>query len=178
MRYGQIRHYDIANGEGIRTSIFVTGCTHNCPNCFNVEYQNFQAGELWTDKETATVVDYINDPNVAGLTLLGGEPMQNVEGLIEVVRAVRAAQPQKNIWVYSGYTWEEIISDPVRLSLLRLCDVLVDGRFVDALRDPALRFRGSSNQRVIAIGESLLQGKVVLHRDIHTHRPITTTADT
>lgn len=178
MRYGQIRHYDIANGEGIRTSIFVTGCTHNCPKCFNVEYQNFQAGNLWTDKETATVVDYINDPNVAGLTLLGGEPMQNVEGLIEVVRAVRAAQPQKNIWVYSGYTWEEIISDPVRLSLLRLCDVLVDGRFVDALRDPALRFRGSSNQRVIAIGESLLQGKVVLHRDIHTHRPITTTADT
>lgn len=178
MRYGQIRHYDIANGEGIRTSIFVTGCTHNCPNCFNVEYQNFQAGELWTDKETATVVEYINDPNVAGLTLLGGEPMQNVEGLIEVVCAVRAAQPQKNIWVYSGYTWEEIISDPVRLSLLRLCDVLVDGRFVDALRDPALRFRGSSNQRVIAIGESLLQGKVVLHQDIHTHRPITTTAET
>ncbi len=165
MRYGQIRHYDIANGEGIRTSIFVTGCTHKCPNCFNEEYQDFQAGNEWTESETEQIIDYLSDPNVAGLTLLGGEPMQNVDGLCKVVRAVRAAQPGKTVWIYSGYTWEEIIADEERLSLLRLCDVLVDGRFIDALRDPALRFRGSSNQRVINIAESLLADEVVLHRD-------------
>ncbi len=172
MRYGQIRQYDIANGEGIRTSIFVTGCTHKCPECFNEEYQNFQAGNEWTDEETATVVRYVSDPNVSGLTLLGGEPMQNTEGLCSVVRAVRAAVPEKTVWVYSGYTWEQIVSDARRLSLLRLCDVLVDGLFVNALRDPALRFRGSSNQRIIDIGQSLLTGDVVLHRDHLTGEPI------
>ncbi len=168
MRYGQIRRYDIANGEGIRASIFVTGCTHKCPNCFNEEYQDFQAGQEWTDTQTQEIIDYVSDPNVSGLTLLGGEPMQNVEGLRSVVRAVRAAQPTKTIWVYSGYTWEEILADENRLSLLRLCDVLVDGRFIDALRDPALRFRGSSNQRVIDIAKSLLAGEVILHVDVHT----------
>lgn len=172
MRYGQIRRYDIANGEGIRTSIFVTGCMHHCPECFNEEYQDFKAGNEWTDTETATVLQYVSDPNVSGLTLLGGEPMQNTDGLCRVVRAVRAAQPQKSVWVYSGYTWEQILTDSRRLSLLRLCDVLVDGLFVNALRDPALRFRGSSNQRVIDIARSLLAGEVVMYRDRLTGEPI------
>lgn len=86
MNYGQIRKLDIANGNGIRTSIFVTGCTHKCFNCFNEEYQNPQAGKLWTDKETAEVLTYVSDPNVSGLTLLGGEPFQNVDGLLPVVK--------------------------------------------------------------------------------------------
>lgn len=164
MRYGQIRRYDIANGVGIRTSIFVTGCTHHCPECFNEEYQDFQAGMLWTDKETDEVVRYVQDENVEGLTLLGGEPMQNTEGLIPVVQKVRA-ETGKSVWVYSGYRWEEILGDEKRTALLRECDVLVDGRFVNALRDPMLRFRGSSNQRVIDIQKSLAAGEVVLYRD-------------
>lgn len=172
MRYGQIRHYDIANGEGIRSSIFVTGCTHKCPNCFNEEYQDFHAGTEWTQKETDEIIAYVSDPNVAGLTLLGGEPMQNTSGLCKIVRAVREAQPHKTVWVYSGYTWEEILEDEKRMALLRLCDVLVDGRFVDALRDPMLRFRGSSNQRVIDIAKSLLANEVVLYIDPLTGRPV------
>lgn len=168
MRYGQIRQYDIANGEGIRTSVFVTGCTHKCPACFNEEYQDFTAGQLWTEETTAEVLRYLSGPEVAGLTLLGGEPMQNVGGLRSLVRRVREEYPLKSVWVYSGYTFEEILADEERLSLLRLCDVLVDGRFVNALRDPALRFRGSSNQRIIDISGSLAAGEVVLHRDIHT----------
>lgn len=162
MNFGQIRKYDIANGDGIRTSIFVTGCTHKCFNCFNEEYQNPEAGQLWTKAQTDLVVDYICDPNVAGLTLLGGEPFQNVGGLLPVVKAVRQAAPEKSIWVYSGYTFEELLQDEAKISLLKECDILVDGRFVDALKDPALRFRGSSNQRILDVAKSLAQGIAVL----------------
>lgn len=162
MRYGQIRKYDIANGTGIRTSIFVTGCTHHCFNCFNEEYQNPQFGQEWTDKETQEVVDYVSDPNVSGLTLLGGEPFQNVDGLIGVCDAVRKAVPHKTIWAYSGYVWDDIISNPERKALLEQVDILVDGRFVDELKDPSLKFRGSSNQRIIDVKKSLVEGKIVL----------------
>ena len=166
MRYGQIRKYDIANGTGIRASIFVTGCTHKCYNCFNEEYQDPNFGKEWTDKETQEVVDYVSDPNVSGLTLLGGEPFQNVEGLKAVCDAVRAAAPDKTIWAYSGYTLENILSDPVRKSLLEKVDILVDGQFVDALKDPALKFRGSSNQRIIDVKETLKQGTLVLAENV------------
>lgn len=171
MRYGQIRRYDIANGAGIRTTVFVTGCTRHCPNCFNIEYQDFNAGQEWTDKETKQVIEYLKDSNVAGLTLLGGEPMQNTEGLVKLVREIKK-EVQKNIWVWSGYLWEEIIEDPKKKELLEECDVLVDGPFIDALKDPALWFRGSSNQRVIDIKESLKAGKVVLYRDEITGKEI------
>lgn len=162
MNYGQIRKYDIANGNGIRTSIFVTGCTHKCFNCFNEEYQNPQAGSVWTDKETAEVIAYVSDPNVAGLTLLGGEPFQNVDGLLPVVTKVRETVPHKDIWAYSGYTWDEIVACPSKRALLEQCDILVDGKFVDALRDPSLRFRGSKNQRIIDVKQSLATGEVVI----------------
>lgn len=165
MRYGQIRHYDIANGLGIRTSIFVTGCTHHCFNCFNEEYQNPKAGQEWTEKETEEIINNLKDPNVSGLTLLGGEPFQNIDGLVEVVKAARAAVPEKDIWTYSGYTFEQILEDLEKIKLLELCDVLVDGLFVDALKDPSLKFRGSSNQRVIDIKKSLAIGDVVLYLD-------------
>lgn len=162
MRYGQIRKYDIANGTGIRTSIFVTGCTHHCFNCFNEEYQDPNFGKEWTDKETQEVLTDVTDPNVSGLTLLGGEPFQNVEGLKAVCDAVRAAAPHKTIWAYSGYVWDDIISNPERKSLLERVDILVDGRFVDELKDPSLKFRGSSNQRIIDVKKSLAESKVVL----------------
>ena len=162
MRYGQLRKYDIANGDGIRTTLFVTGCTHGCFNCFNEEYQSFAAGELWTDEAEDTLLSYLQDEQVAGLTLLGGEPFQNREGLIPVLRHVREIVPEKSIWVYSGYTWEELIADALSLEMLQLCDILVDGPYVDALRDPVLAFRGSSNQRIIDIKKSLAHGQVVL----------------
>lgn len=162
MRYGQIRQYDIANGDGIRTSIFVMGCTHGCYNCFNEEYQDFNAGKEWTEAETELVISYVTNSNCSGLTLLGGEPFQNVDGLLPVVEAVRRAVPNKNVWAYSGYRWEEIINDSTRRSLLEVVDILVDGRFVDALKDPSLRFRGSSNQRIIDVKASLASNSVVL----------------
>lgn len=160
MNFAQIRKYDVANGTGIRTVIFVTGCTHNCRNCFNKDYQDFNYGEVWTDAETEKVIEYLEDDNVSGLTLLGGEPMQNLD-LIEVLKSVRA-RVNKPIWVYSGYTYEEILENKKRTELLELCDVLVDGRFVEELKDLKLKFRGSSNQRIIDVKKSLEQGKVVL----------------
>lgn len=162
MHYGQIRRYDIANGIGIRSTIFVTGCTRKCPECFNTEYQDFNAGKEWTDKETELIISYLKDPNVEGLTLLGGEPMQNTEGLVEIVKAIKK-EVNKSVWVYSGYKWEEILQDPDKKALLEICDVLVDGPFIIALRDMRLHFRGSSNQRIIDIQESLKQGKIVLY---------------
>ena len=161
MRYGQIRKMDIANGPGIRTSVFVTGCTHHCYNCFNEEYQNPDFGTLWTDKETDQVISYLKEPTISGLTLLGGEPMQNTDGLIPVIRRVREAV-DTNIWVYSGYVYEELVKDEGRKTLLELCDVLVDGPFQEALKDPGLYFRGSSNQRIIDVKETQKQKQVVL----------------
>lgn len=165
MRYGQIRNYDIANGPGIRTTIFVTGCTHRCKGCFNELYMDFNYGTPWTEVQTELILKCLKDPSISGLTVLGGEPMQNAEGLIPVLTKVRESigrGSEKTIWLYSGYTFEEILADEKKVSLLSLCDVLVDGRFVEELKNPRLKFRGSENQRVINVGESLKIGDVVL----------------
>lgn len=161
MNYAQIRKYDVANGPGIRTVIFVTGCTHNCKECFNKEYQDFNFGDPWTDKETETVKDYLNQPEVAGLTVLGGEPFQNVEGLVPLLKEIRSST-DKDIWIFSGDTFETIKEDAKKFELLKLCDVLVDGPFVNELKDLRLKFRGSSNQRIIKIKDSIEEDKVVL----------------
>lgn len=162
MRYGQIRQYDIANGPGIRATVFVTGCSRRCVNCFNEEYQDFNAGSEWTAAETERLISYLQDDTNSGLTLLGGEPMENAEDLLELVQAVRRAAPEKSIWVYSGFLYEEILTQPARKALLEACDVLVDGPFVDALKDPGLYFRGSSNQRIIDVAKSREAGRAVL----------------
>ncbi|WP_019138880.1 anaerobic ribonucleoside-triphosphate reductase activating protein [Peptoniphilus timonensis] len=161
MNFAQIRKYDVANGPGIRTTIFVTGCTHNCHNCFNEEYQDFNYGDTWTDKETEEVIRYLKLDEVKGLTLLGGEPFQNEIDLLQVIRDIKK-EVQKDIWIFSGYSYEEILKDQDKKKLLEECDVLVDGRFVEALKDLKLRFRGSSNQRIIDIQKSLDENKVVL----------------
>ena len=161
MNYAQIRKYDVANGPGIRTTIFVTGCTHNCKECFNKEYQDFNFGDPWTDKDTEMVKDYLNQPEVAGLTLLGGEPFQNVEGLVPLLKEIRKST-DKDIWIFSGDTFEAIKADEKKFELLKLCDVLVDGPFVIELKDLRLKFRGSSNQRIIKIKDSIEEDKVVL----------------
>lgn len=161
MNFAQIRKYDVANGPGIRTTIFVTGCTHKCHNCFNEEYQDFDFGDPWTQKETDEVIKDLKLDEVKGLTILGGEPFQNEVDLLEVLRDIKK-EVQKDIWIFSGYTYEEILKDEDKKKLLEECDILVDGRFVEALKDLNLRFRGSSNQRIIDVQKSLESNEVVL----------------
>ena len=161
MNFAQIRKYDVANGPGIRTTIFVTGCTHKCHNCFNEEYQDFDFGDPWTQQETDEVIEDLKLDEVRGLTILGGEPFQNEVDLLEVLRDIKK-EVQKDIWIFSGYTYEEILKDEDKKKLLEECDVLVDGRFVEALKDLSLRFRGSSNQRIIDVQKSLESNEVVL----------------
>ncbi len=161
MNFAQIRKYDVANGPGIRTTIFVTGCTHKCHNCFNEDYQDFNFGNPWTHKETDEVIEDLKLDEVRGLTILGGEPFQNEVDLLEVLRDIKK-EVQKDIWIFSGYTYEEILKDQDKKKLLEECDVLVDGRFVEALKDLSLRFRGSSNQRIIDVKKSLEANEVVL----------------
>lgn len=161
MNFAQIRKYDVANGPGIRTTIFVTGCTHKCHNCFNEEYQDFDFGDPWTQKETDEVIEDLKLDEVRGLTILGGEPFQNEVDLLEVLRDIKK-EVQKDIWIFSGYAYEEILKDQDKKKLLEECDVLVDGRFVEALKDLNLRFRGSSNQRIIDVQKSLESNEVVL----------------
>lgn len=161
MNYGQIRKYDVANGEGIRTSIFVTGCNHHCKGCFNEEYQDFDFGEKWTDKETREVIEDLKLQEVSGLTLIGGEPMEHPKELREIIKKIKR-EVDKSIWVYSGFTYEKILEDEEKLALLKECDILVDGLFIEKELDLRLRFRGSRNQRVIDIQKSLANGKVTI----------------
>lgn len=157
-----MRQYDIANGPGIRSTIFVTGCSRHCFNCFNPEYQDPRAGQEWTDKEMKQLLSWLSAPTNSGLTLLGGEPMENTDGLTQIVQNVKQAMPDKSVWVYSGFTYDEIIQDPQKKALLDVCDVLVDGPFVDDLKDPGLYFRGSSNQRVIDLKATRTSGQITL----------------
>ena len=171
MRYGQIRQYDIANGPGIRATVFVTGCSRHCVNCFNEEYQDFNAGSEWTAAETERLISYLQDDTNSGLTLLGGDPMEpeNQRALLPFVKKVRARLPQKNIWCYTGYTFRDgAIEEPqanceVTRELISLFDVLVDGRFEESLKDIRLKFRGSSNQRVIDVKRSISENNIVLY---------------
>lgn len=161
MRYGQIRRYDVGNGPGIRSSIFVTGCSHKCPGCFNEEYQDFKAGKEWTDQENQLLISYLSDSNVKGLTILGGEPFQNIKGLVDMIKAVKK-EVDKEIWIYSGYLFEDLIVREDAWELLSLCDVLVDGLFIEEEKNLKLKFRGSENQRIIDLKQSLALSKPIL----------------
>ena len=162
MNYGQIRKYDIANGPGIRTSFFVTGCSLNCKNCFNKDYQDPKFGSPWTEREDDLIISYLKDPNVSGLTILGGEPFEHKQALINIITKIREIV-NKPIWIYSGHSFEKLVQDDKALALLSLVDVLVDGPFIEDLKDLSLHFRGSSNQRIIDVGESLKKDKVILY---------------
>lgn len=154
MNYGQIREYDIANGPGIRATLFVTGCSHHCYNCFNQEYWDHNAGKVFDEKAEHLLVNYLKHPQISGLTILGGEPFENTHGLVKFINENLKGQEWfkgKDIWCYSGYTIDQIINDPEKRKLLELIDVLVDGKFVDSLKDPSLKFRGSSNQNIYKI---------------------------
>lgn len=168
MNYSAIKNYDIANGLGVRVTLFVSGCTHHCEGCFNEETWSFSSGKPFTKETEDEIIKLLSPDYIKGLTLLGGEPMEKVNqaALYPFVKRVKEAYPDKNIWCYSGYTLDEITKGcahtDVTDALLGFIDVLVDGEFKKELYSIALKFRGSSNQRVIDLKETLKQGKTVL----------------
>ena len=171
MNYGEIKKNDIANGLGVRTTLFVSGCTHHCKGCFQPQTWDFSFGKPYTKEVEDGIIASLSPYYIAGLTLLGGEPMEpaNQAVLLPLLRRVRAEMPSKNVWCYSGYTFEELTGKtPSRArcghtdEMLSLIDVLVDGEFKEELKDIRLRFRGSSNQRVIDVGKTLASGEIVL----------------
>jgi len=155
MYYAQIRKFDVANGPGIRSSLFVSGCTHKCPGCFNEAYQTFGFGKLWTKEVENQFIDQLKNPNIQGVSILGGEPMDQISTneLLTLVKRIKK-EIGLNIWIYSGYTYEEILKNPKRREILNYCDVLVDGKFIKELKDLKLKFRGSKNQRIIDVKQS------------------------
>lgn len=171
MNYASIKKMDVANGPGIRMSLFVSGCTHHCKGCFNEEAWDFNYGNPFTQKEIDYIIDYVSDEHIRGLTLLGGEPLEHVnqQGLLPLLRQLRSRCPKKTIWCFTGYDFEkDVISRmmkeyPETPELLSYIDVIVDGRFVEELKDLSLRFKGSSNQRTIDVKKSLDAGSVVLY---------------
>lgn len=173
MYYGNIKYNDIANGVGVRTTLFVSGCTHHCKGCFQTQTWCFSFGEPFTDEIARQIIDSLHDPWIDGLTLLGGEPMEpsNQEALLPFVKQVRDAVPEKTIWMYTGDIYEDL-TDPASPrhtqytdELLSLINVLVDGPFMQERKDITLRFRGSSNQRIIDLAATRAAGKVVLWHD-------------
>lgn len=170
MNYANIKYNDIANGEGVRVSLFVSGCTHHCKNCFNKETWDFNYGRPFDKSVEDEIIKNLEPDYINGLTLLGGEPMEpaNQQGLLNFVKRVKAIYPNKTIWCYSGYLFDKELLQPSRAfctwtrELLSYIDILVDGEFVEELKDITLRFKGSSNQRIIDVQESLKNNCVVL----------------
>lgn len=173
MNYATIKNCDIANGPGVRVSLFVSGCTHHCKGCFNEVAWDFDYGQPFTQQTIDDILDMLRPAYIKGITLLGGEPFepQNQLALVDLLRQVRASYPEKTVWAFSGYLFDKDIApgklgDPeVTRELLSYVDVLVDGRFVEEKKNLSLRFRGSSNQRLIDVSASLEKGEVILWED-------------
>ena len=173
MNYAALKNCDIANGPGVRVSLFVSGCTHRCKGCFNEIAWDFDYGQPYTEQTQEMILDMLAPDHVQGITLLGGEPFdpRNQEGLLGLVRAIREKYPTKSIWCFTGYIFERDILGQrlgpghITMALLKHLDVLVDGPFVEEKKDLMLRFRGSSNQRLIDVQKSLAQGQTILWED-------------
>ena len=164
MRYNQIRKMDISNGPGVRVSIFVQGCTFNCKNCFNPETHDFNGGEEFTDDIIEKVLSLCEKDYVEGLSILGGEPMhpKNLEGVTKLAKKFKQKFPNKNLWAWTGFLFDNYLKDK---EICKYLDVLVDGQYMEELHDPTLKWKGSSNQRVIDVQNSLKEGKVILFED-------------
>ncbi len=160
MRYNLIRKMDISNGPGVRVSIFMQGCSFHCKNCFNKETWDFEGGQEFTDDTINKVLELSNKPEVKGLSILGGEPMHptNIEGTTKLAKAFKEKYPEKTIWTWTGFKYEDIKDKDV----FNYIDVLVDGQYKDELHNPTLKWKGSSNQRVIDIKESKKENKICL----------------
>lgn len=172
MRYASMRNIDISNGENIGVSLFVQGCHFHCNNCFNSETWDFEGGYSWTEKSIKDFLNLINRSYIKRVSILGGEPLtsRNVEEIFHLISTIRKLFPTKTIWLYTGFTWEQIMNptnsdDILRKEIVSQCDVVVDGEYIDELRDITLKWRGSSNQRVIDVKKSIEKGEVVLWSD-------------
>lgn len=173
MNYATIKYNDIANGPGVRTSLFVSGCTHHCEGCFNEVAWDFNYGNEFTPEVMNEILDSLKPVYVEGITLLGGEPFElvNQRGLLPLLRLIKEQYPNKSIWCFSGYLFDKQIlgemlpKHPETKEMLSYIDVLVDGKFVLSLKDLMLKYRGSSNQRIIDVRKSLATNKVILWED-------------
>ncbi len=173
MHYATIKNYDIANGPGVRVSLFVSGCTHRCPGCFNQVAWDFEYGQPFTQETIDEILSMLKPDFIQGLTLLGGEPFepQNQPDVVNLLRQVKAAFPKKSVWAFSGYLFDkDILSGrlgpwEITQEYLSYLDVLVDGPFIEAKKNLMLRFRGSENQRLIDVPASLRENKIVLWQD-------------
>jgi len=173
MNYATIKNCDIANGPGVRVSLFVSGCTHRCPGCFNEVAWDFDYGEPFTQETIDTIVNMLRPAYIRGLTLLGGEPFEprNQGPVLALLRRIKEELPEKSIWAFSGYLFDrDILSGKlgdweITKEYISYLDVLVDGPFVEAKKNLSLRFRGSENQRLIDVPASLASGQVVLWQD-------------
>lgn len=178
MHYGKIIYCDVANGIGCRTSLFVSGCRHHCKNCFNQITWNFNYGDPYTEDTKKHIIKSIDMPYIQGLTILGGEPLEpeNQTAVLDLCKTIKERLPEKTIWIYSGYTFEQItgtddkfkhITTPESITnckeILNNIDVLVDGPFVQDLYDITLKYRGSSNQRIIDVKKTLTEHSVCLY---------------
>ena len=172
MKYAKIKNCDVANGPGVRVSLFVSGCNHHCKNCFNKEAWDFNYGNDFTQKEEDEIIEYLKPEYITGLSLLGGEPFEktNQEGLVPLIKKVKETYPDKKIWCYTGFTFDKQIlgqmigeeHNQTTEEMLENIDYIVDGRFVEELKNPRLQFRGSSNQRIIDVKKSLAQNEIVI----------------
>lgn len=173
MNYAEIKNCDIANGPGVRISLFVSGCTHHCPGCFNQVAWDFTYGKPFTQKTIDFILEMLRPSFIRGLTLLGGEPFEpeNQPAILELLRQVKREMPEKSVWAFSGYLFDRDILAKrlgdwkVTWELLSYLDVLVDGPFVEAKKNLSLRFRGSENQRIIDVPASLSRNEIVLWQD-------------
>lgn len=172
MNYADIKRIDVANGEGVRVSIFVSGCNHHCKGCFNQCAWDFNYGNKFTEKQEEEIINDLNPDYISGLTLLGGEPLEpsNQEGLLPLVKKVKEKYPDKKIWCYTGFDFEKDVvgrmakESETTKELLKYIDVIVDGKFEEDKKDLQLRFRGSSNQRILDVQESLKENKPVEYK--------------
>ena len=162
MRYNLVRKMDISNGPGVRVSVFMQGCEFHCKNCFNQETWDFKGGKEFNDDTIESIINLCKQEHITGLSILGGEPMHpvNIEGTTELAKAFKEECPNKNLWIWTGYLFDKDLKDK---DVLKYVDVIVDGQYNDALHDPTLKWKGSSNQRVIDVKKSLKNKEVVLY---------------
>ena len=167
MNYEKIDKCSVSNGAGVRTVLWVSGCDVHCHNCHNPQTWDFNSGIPFTDDSMQEILYDLSKPYIKGLTLSGGHPLDphNAPKVLEIVKRVKMVFPNKDIWIYSGYVWEDIIKDNTLKEILKCTDVLVDGAYVDELRDISLAFRGSSNQRIIDVKKTLNSNEVILWRE-------------
>lgn len=171
MRYAAIKYNDIANGAGVRTSLFVSGCNRHCPGCFNQKAWDFEYGEEFTRNTEDSILTSIQNQHISGLSILGGEPLerQNRPTVLRLLRKFRQCFQHKDIWLFTGLCYEELLAlfafDADIREILSLVDVLKDGAFIEAQRDVSLQFRGSRNQRLIDVPASLAAGEIILWKD-------------